>query len=664
MRRSLVRKFAPLGLIPLALVYLWPLALHPNWVAYPPGSKFTDLLLNHVPNAIYWRESLLRYGQWPLWNEQIYAGLPFAADPLAGMWYPPALLLLALPLPFGINLLLALHLAWAGYGLYRFLRAEGLGGRASALGAVAFAGTPKLVAHLGAGHASLVYAVAWTPWLLLAVRGAARQGSGTLRIAITRGAAAGAIMAIVFLADVRWAFYAGLLAVAFWHAPAGIPRERWSAHVSALMTFVAMFLLLSAVLALPLAELVRLASRSAMTLADGAAYSLPPGYFIGLLIPDLHGFHEWMTYVGVVPLLLAAAGLGRRSWFWAALAAIAGTYSLGTNFVLFPIVFRLLPLAALLRVPPRAWFLVALALSVLAAHGLQRLLDDWLPLLARRYASLKIRLPSARTVGVALVVLTVLDLARVDGTLLDVRPMPVIPAAAWLEQQPGLFRVYTPTFSLPIGGNLQHVGGVDPLQLSQALALIEPAIGVRAEGYSVVVPAYSAAALLRGIAVDQPDAERLARLDVKYVASEFALTGPGWDQVQEFGDTRVYLNRAWAGRAWVDLDRFGLAKSAISGQGPGGANVTSWSPNRIEVKATGPGRLVLSEIVYPGWQAWVDGKPAALETVDGALRAVQLAGGPHVVTFEFWPLSVYLGGTLSLLGLFVLAILLWQQRQT
>src|SRR5260221_14117451 len=139
---------APLAFVPLALLYLWPLALHPNWVAFPPGSNVTDLLLSHFPNAVYWRDALSRYGQWPLWNGQIMAGLPFAADPLAGIWYPPALALLVLPLPLGFNVLLALQLAWAGYGLFRFLRGEGLALPASALGAVAFARTPKLAAHL------------------------------------------------------------------------------------------------------------------------------------------------------------------------------------------------------------------------------------------------------------------------------------------------------------------------------------------------------------------------------------------------------------------------------------------------------------------------------------------------------------------------------------
>jgi hypothetical protein len=660
MRPSVVGRLAPLIFIPLALVYVWPLALHPNWVAFPPGSQFTDLLLSHLPNALYLRDSLARYGQWPLWNGQIYAGLPFAADPLAGMWYPPALILLALPLPFGFNVLLALHLAWAGYGMLRFLGAEGLGTPASWLGAVAFAGTPKLVAHLGAGHVTLVYAVAWTPWLLLAVRGAARTSSGRWGSCVARGAIAGAVLAVVFLADVRWAFYAGLTGLAYWVVSSLswvgarrvlVPGERVSARLYALLGFGTFFLLLGAVLALPLAEFVRLTSRSSLTLADGGAYSLPPQYLVGIVVPDLGGFQEWMTYLGVVPLLLAVAGMSRRTWFWAGEAIVAAAYSLGTNFALFPLLFRVLPLATLLRVPPRAWFLVALAGAVLAAHGMQRLLDDWLPLLRQRYAALIIRLPSAQAVAAVLLALTILDLVRVDGTLMEVRPVPKVPASAWLQQQTGLFRVYSPSFSLPYGDGLQHVDGVDPLQLSGAVSYIQAATGVSAAGYSVTVPPFSSDDPATANSGAQPDAGRLARLDVKYIAAEFDVPGPSFKPVQTFGRTRVYLNEAWTGRAWME------------GQKNDPANVTYWSPNRIEVQATGPGRLVLSEIVYPGWQVRVDGQPAVLDTADGALRAVQLAAGAHHVSFEFWPISVYLGATLSVLGLIALAILLWAQRR-
>src|SRR5260370_6194888 len=106
MRPSWVGWLATLAFVPLAFLYLWRLALHPNWVAYPPGSNYTDLLLSHLPNAIYWRDSLAHFGQWPLWNGQIYGGVPFAPGPLCGSWFPPALPLSPLLRPLALCILL------------------------------------------------------------------------------------------------------------------------------------------------------------------------------------------------------------------------------------------------------------------------------------------------------------------------------------------------------------------------------------------------------------------------------------------------------------------------------------------------------------------------------------------------------------------------------
>ena len=48
------------------MLFLWPLTLHPNFVPFHPGSQFSDLLITHLPNAEYIRDSLARYGEWPL----------------------------------------------------------------------------------------------------------------------------------------------------------------------------------------------------------------------------------------------------------------------------------------------------------------------------------------------------------------------------------------------------------------------------------------------------------------------------------------------------------------------------------------------------------------------------------------------------------------------
>jgi hypothetical protein len=638
-------------MLALAAGYIFPLARAPFSAAFPANSPYTDLLISHLSNAAYLRDSLGEFGQWPLWNAQLFGGQPFAADPLAGMWYPPNWLLLVVPLMLGFNLLFWLHLAAGGLGVYLLLRAEGVGGWPALLAGACFAGTPKLIAHIGAGHVSLVAAVAWTPWLLLAVRRAARAAGWQ------NGATAGVVLALTFLADVRWAFYAGWLAVGYaafavWgnrsnYNKAARPQTAKTVAAAGKSDYSAtkaMFgaavtaLLLAAPLALPLVEFVQHSRRAGLSLAEAGEFSLPPIYLLGLLIPNVGGFHEYMTYVGVIPLVLAAAGVGRHTAFWWATALVAAVVALGVNGPLYPVLFRMLPGLNLMRVPPRAWFLVALALCALAGHGAQRLRVEWLPELARRYGR-EVGPMAATRVVVALFVLAVLDLARIDGTLIEARPRPEVnEAAAWLGAQPGQFRVYSPSYSLPPGDGLEHLEGVDPLQLASAGDEIEAATGIAAEGYSVTVPPFATDDLAHEHSGARPDPARLGRLNVRYVAVEFDLDVPGLRLTQQFGQTRIYFNEADLGRAWMEA-------------GGGGVEIGGWSPNRIELKATGPGRLVLSEIVYPGWRVWVDGLPAEIETQAGVLRAASLGAGEHTVVFEFRPMTVYVGLGLGLAGL-------------
>ncbi|RME33564.1 MAG: hypothetical protein D6793_09625 [Thermoflexia bacterium] len=87
--------------------------------------------------------------------------------------------------------------------------------------------------------------------------------------------------------------------------------------------------------------------------------------------------------------------------------------------------------------------------------------------------------------------------------------------------------------------------------------------------------------------------------------------------------------------------------------GPESVRVTVCEPERVEVEATltAPGYLVLTDALYPGWQAWVDGTRTEILPADLLFRAVRLEAGTHRVVFRFRPRSFYAGAGISLLAL-------------
>jgi len=96
-------------------------------------------------------------------------------------------------------------------------------------------------------------------------------------------------------------------------------------------------------------------------------------------------------------------------------------------------------------------------------------------------------------------------------------------------------------------------------------------------------------------------------------------------------------------------------------------DIVAYSPNevRLDVEAAGEGYLVLSEVYYPGWRAYVDGQRVPLLRANYAFRAVHLSPGHHVVHLAFEPTSWKVGLGISVatwVGLAVWGLLRWLGR--
>jgi hypothetical protein len=81
---------------------------------------------------------------------------------------------------------------------------------------------------------------------------------------------------------------------------------------------------------------------------------------------------------------------------------------------------------------------------------------------------------------------------------------------------------------------------------------------------------------------------------------------------------------------------------------------------RIAFNAEVPvdGFLLLNEVYYPGWQAFVDGEPSPIYPADGLFRALYITAGAHNIEFQFRPPYFYLGAAVSLLTAALFLILL------
>ena len=66
-------------------------------------------------------------------------------------------------------------------------------------------------------------------------------------------------------------------------------------------------------------------------------------------------------------------------------------------------------------------------------------------------------------------------------------------------------------------------------------------------------------------------------------------------------------------------------------------SLTTYSREDVATQCSGPARLLRREMVFPGWQARVNGVPAAITQADGLFQSVDLPAGNSRVTFSYAP---------------------------
>ncbi|HEY8600888.1 MAG TPA: hypothetical protein VIL85_20795, partial [Thermomicrobiales bacterium] len=403
-------------------------------------------------------------GRFPLWNPELWSGMPFAADQQTGLFSPLNLLAFALARPFGYDTLqwLAIGQIWLASALaYAFCREMGVRRLAAVIGGVTFAYSGFAISHLG--HYPMVAVAPWLPATFLTLRRA------RLRRSLPWTLAATVALLLALLGGHQQIFLYVLTAIGlYWifltwadSPPAAWPKgfggvRRWLAGRFAGHWIAAgaqiglaggLAVGLAAPALLPSLQLAGLSLRSGISYGEATAFSLRPLHLITFILPNAFGSTpgtyinavgfsgEVWGYAGIVALGLAAFAFVRANdstrrerWFFVGLAALAILVALGPATPLQGWFYAFVPGYSRIRASGRWLLLVDFAIATLAALGAENLLC----LLARQATETRaLLLRIARGLGVALAAGAAI-LAFAFGALLAPRD-PSGPLAQFLD---------------------------------------------------------------------------------------------------------------------------------------------------------------------------------------------------------------------------------------
>ncbi|MCD4738644.1 MAG: YfhO family protein, partial [Anaerolineae bacterium] len=318
------------------------------------------------------------HGSIPLWNPYLNGGQPGLADIQLGALYPPNLLFFGVLMlmrqpftPLALELIILLHLWMVAFFTYLLARRI-TGSRRGGLAAGIVFGFSAYIIGFATIQLTVLQVVTWLPLLLFLLERA--WESQRVQDYLFNGVA----FALAALAGhPQWFIYT-TYAVLFCYLFRTLERGghwrqqlRWWGRLALALSF---GLALAAAQLLPTLETFLHSHRSAELNYTYVAQGLPPAQLPGLILSD--GISSSLIFVGSVALLLSVVGI-RLAWrqgrLWLALGVAALLLALGGNTIVHTFCYLALPGCSFIREQYRVFYIVVLAVAVLAGLGVARL---------------------------------------------------------------------------------------------------------------------------------------------------------------------------------------------------------------------------------------------------------------------------------------------------
>ena len=371
-------------------------------VSTPHNALLSDLILENYP----WKQFIvdsLQSRQLPQWNPYLFAGVPFLAAGQHSALYPLSILFYVLPLANAFGLFAALTLFLAALNMYIFVRVLGAGPVGGLIAGITYAFSSFFVVSVV--FPMIISAAAWLPLLLAVIELLSRRNGKRTALLLGLGAI---ITGTQFLAGHVEIAYYNMMVLGFYVLARAVSlwREENSLRPALLLigqaaVIVLLGLGLGAVQIVPLFELVRTSFRQgSASYSDVVGWAYPLRQIVTFFIPDFYGnpsqhsyfdvidrtvkaaptifwgiknYVEAGSYVGILPLLLAAVAVlrrARRSATFGVLVVLSLLFAFGTP--LYAALFYGLPGYNQLHSAFRWVYPYTLSIAVLAGIAVPR----------------------------------------------------------------------------------------------------------------------------------------------------------------------------------------------------------------------------------------------------------------------------------------------------
>ena len=338
--------------------------------------------------AQQWRTT----GKVPLWNPEIFGGMPFVAGMHGDIFYPTAWLRLILPTHVAMNIGFVVHYVLAGLFAYLLFRRLKLSWAGAVTGGLAYQLTGVVASYVSPGHDGKLFVTALFPLALLGLVMALRDKKigGYFVVALAVG--------LGFLSPHPQMLYymlvaSGLFALYLTFGKHGLASwKRSLAELAGAMGSVFLGFGIGAIQMIPFYFYIPFSPR-AETYGGwdrATSFAIPwshvPEFFFSMFTGSSNtgtywahnGFKLHSEYIGLAVVALAVLGIAgqghRKLKIW--MGAIAGLFlliSLGAGTPFYALWYNVMPFMKQVRAPGMALYIVALVVAMFAGLGVMRL---------------------------------------------------------------------------------------------------------------------------------------------------------------------------------------------------------------------------------------------------------------------------------------------------